>query len=113
MIHDVVRSKSFELYNDDEQLIGLMTSINGTPLFQLHNQQGIPRLLCTVNTEGNPQINLLTPGGMTLAALHATDTSARLVLCNEYGARLLEIETENDTTTIEIRNANDELVREL
>ncbi len=113
MIHDAVQSKSFELYNDDEQLIGLMTSIKGNPRFQLNNQQGISRIICTINDQGDPHMNLLTPGGMTLVTLHATDTSARLVLCNEYGARLLEIETENDTTTIKIRNAENELVREL
>ena len=114
MIHDEINTKFLGLYNDDEQLIGLMTNIHGDPLFQLHNKQGIPRLTCMVNKEGNPQINLLTPGGMSLAALHVTsDSSARFVLCNQYGARLLEIETENDTTTIKIRDAEDEIVREL
>jgi hypothetical protein len=114
MIHDVVRSKSFQLFNDDEQMIGLMTNIDGNPLFQLHNQQGIPRLICMIKQDGNLQINLLTPGGMTLAALHTTsDTSSRFVLCNQYGVGLLEIETENDTTTIKIRNAEGEIVRQL
>lgn len=114
MIHDSVSSKSFGLYNDDEQLIGLMTSIKGNPLFQLHNKQGVPRLICMINQEGNPQINLVTVEGNTLAALHVdTDQSARFVLCTDKNIPLLEIATNQETTTITIRNAQDEVVRTL
>lgn len=66
---DSVRTKSFELIDDDEEVRASINIVDGSPSFVLNDRSGTGRVEVKLDAAGNPVVTLFDDGGARRAGL--------------------------------------------
>ena len=94
-VHDEVRARRFVLEDAHGNARGAFTTVDGTPILELNDTLGHPRVTISVPAEG-AAIRLHNENGEPQAVFRIIEGAPAIVMCDSDGDPLLSLEVRED-----------------